>query len=58
MKIECQGSLEILTMPTYKCFKCGKKITNKALEKRFVCPYCGTKIFYKPRTKIKKVKTD
>ena len=45
-------------MPVYKCFKCEKKITSSKLEKRFVCPYCGGKIFYKPRTKIKKVKTD
>jgi DNA-directed RNA polymerase subunit RPC12/RpoP len=45
-------------MVTYKCFKCGKKIVSKALEKRFVCPSCGSKIFYKPRTKIKKVKSD
>ncbi len=45
-------------MTTYKCFKCGKKIVSKELEKRFVCPACGSKIFYKPRTKLKKVKTD
>jgi len=43
-------------MATYKCFKCEKKITASALEKRFVCPNCGSKIFYKPRTKVKKVK--
>jgi len=43
-------------MVAYKCFKCEKKIMHKTLEKRFVCPYCGSKIFYKPRTKVKKVK--
>jgi len=43
-------------MAIYKCFKCGKKITNKALEKRFLCPYCGSKIFYKPRMHIAKIK--
>ena len=43
-------------MPTYKCFKCERKIQNTNLEKRFVCPYCGGKIFYKPRTKVKKIK--
>jgi DNA-directed RNA polymerase subunit RPC12/RpoP len=43
-------------MPTYKCFKCGKKILDSNLEKRFVCPSCGNKIFYKPRTRVKKVK--
>ena len=43
-------------MVAYKCFKCEKKIAHKTLEKRFVCPHCGSKIFYKPRTKVKKVK--
>ena len=43
-------------MPTYKCFKCEKKILDSNLEKRFVCPSCGSKIFYKPRTRVKKVK--
>jgi len=45
-------------MALYKCFKCEKKITNKHLEKRFICPYCGSKIFFKVRTKIKKVKAE
>ncbi|MFH1151775.1 MAG: DNA-directed RNA polymerase subunit P [Nanoarchaeota archaeon] len=45
-------------MATYKCFKCAKKISSKNLDKRFVCPGCGSKIFHKPRTKVKKVKTD
>ncbi|MBU4070128.1 MAG: DNA-directed RNA polymerase subunit P [Nanoarchaeota archaeon] len=45
-------------MTNYKCFKCGKKITNKILEKRFVCPFCGSKIFFKPRTKVKTIKSD
>jgi DNA-directed RNA polymerase subunit RPC12/RpoP len=43
-------------MATYKCFKCEKKITHSSLDKRFVCPFCGGKIFYKPRIKPKKVK--
>jgi len=43
-------------MVAYKCFKCGKKITDADLQKRFVCPSCGAKIFFKPRTKVKKVK--
>lgn len=43
-------------MAQYKCFKCEKPITSKALEKRFVCPFCGSKIFYKPRTQIVKLK--
>ena len=43
-------------MVTYKCFKCGKVITDKALEKRFVCIACGGKIFYKPRKVVTKIK--
>ena len=43
-------------MATYKCFECGKKTTNKALEKRFLCFTCGCKIFYKPRKHITKIK--
>ena len=43
-------------MATYKCFKCDKKIASKDLEKRFICPGCGAKIFFKPRTKLKKIK--
>jgi DNA-directed RNA polymerase subunit RPC12/RpoP len=45
-------------MATYKCFKCGKKVTDKNLEKRFLCPFCGSKIFFKPRTKVKTVKAE
>lgn len=44
-------------MVTYKCFKCEKAITSKVLEKRFVCPHCGSKIFFKPRTKVKTIKS-
>jgi len=43
-------------MVTYKCFNCGKKIKKKDLDKRFVCPNCGGKIFFKSRTKVKKIK--
>ncbi len=45
-------------MTAYKCFKCEKKITTTNLSKRFVCPHCGSKIFYKPRTKVKKIKAE
>lgn len=43
-------------MAMYKCFKCGKQISHKTLEKRFSCPNCGSKVFYKPRKNITKVK--
>ncbi|MBL7058957.1 DNA-directed RNA polymerase subunit P [Candidatus Pacearchaeota archaeon] len=45
-------------MVSYKCFKCEKKISHNTLDKRFVCPHCGSKIFYKPRTKVKKIKAE
>jgi DNA-directed RNA polymerase subunit RPC12/RpoP len=45
-------------MVEYKCFKCKQKVEEKDLKKRFVCPNCGSKVFYKPRTKVKVVKTD
>jgi len=41
---------------TYKCFNCEKKIESQDLKKRFVCPHCGSKIFFKPRTQVKTVK--
>ncbi len=43
-------------MATYKCFGCGKQISHKALEKRFVCQTCGGKIFFKPRKNMSKIK--
>lgn len=43
-------------MAQYKCFNCGKKVTSKVLEKRFVCTGCGSKIFYKPRSYVAKIK--
>jgi DNA-directed RNA polymerase subunit RPC12/RpoP len=43
-------------MAAYKCFNCGKKITSNILEKRFLCPQCGSKIFFKTRKHIAKIK--
>jgi len=43
-------------MAEYKCFKCGKSISSKKLDKRFTCPNCNSKIFYKPRTAVAKIK--
>ncbi|MEK6819708.1 MAG: DNA-directed RNA polymerase subunit P [Nanoarchaeota archaeon] len=42
-------------MTNYKCFKCEKKILSANLDKRFVCSHCGSKIFYKPMTKVNNV---
>ncbi|OYT41942.1 DNA-directed RNA polymerase subunit P [Candidatus Pacearchaeota archaeon ex4484_26] len=44
-------------MAIYKCFKCGKKISHKVLKKsKGKCPYCDSRIFYKTRNVIKKIK--
>ncbi len=43
-------------MATYKCFNCGKKVSSKNLEKRFLCANCGSKIFYKVREVVSKIK--
>jgi DNA-directed RNA polymerase subunit RPC12/RpoP len=43
-------------MAVYKCFKCGKQTSHRALEKRFVCPTCGSKIFFKQRKDSARVK--
>jgi len=43
-------------MKAYKCFKCGREIKTTDLDKRFVCPICGSKIFYKSTAKTKTVK--
>ena len=45
-------------MAEYKCFKCGKKISSEDLKKRFKCPHCDSKIFFKPRRKVKKIKAE
>lgn len=42
---------------TYHCFNCDSKISIKEyLKKRVRCPYCGSKILYKQRIAISKVK--
>lgn len=38
------------TMVEYKCFHCGKKVSEDYLRKKIRCPYCGSKMLYKPRT--------
>lgn len=45
-------------MGKYTCFLCGKKISEDMMGKRVRCPYCGSKILYKGRDTITKVKAD
>ncbi|MFP4403621.1 MAG: DNA-directed RNA polymerase subunit P [Nanoarchaeota archaeon] len=37
-------------MAEYKCFSCAKIVGSEYLRKRIRCPYCGSKIIYKPRS--------
>ncbi len=43
-------------MPAYKCFNCNKIIKEEYVKKKVRCPYCGSKILYKPRTVATTVK--
>jgi len=45
-------------MAEYKCFKCGKTVKGEHVKKRVRCPYCGSKILFKPRTSNIKVKAE
>lgn len=38
-------------MVKYTCFTCNKKIAKEMMGKRVRCPYCGSKILYKSRSK-------
>ncbi|HLD88723.1 MAG TPA: DNA-directed RNA polymerase subunit P [Candidatus Nanoarchaeia archaeon] len=40
----------------YKCFYCNKDIDSSYTTKKVRCPYCGSKILFKPRNTITKVK--
>ena len=43
-------------MVEYKCFYCNKKVSVDYLRKKVRCPYCGSKILFKPRRTITKIK--
>mgnify|MGYP001578923856 FL=1 len=43
-------------MVEYKCFQCNKKVTQDYLRKKVRCPYCGSKMLFKPRAVTTKVK--
>jgi DNA-directed RNA polymerase subunit P len=43
-------------MVKYKCFKCDKDIKEEYVKKRVRCPYCGSKILFKPRVVSSNVK--
>ncbi|MFA4886577.1 MAG: DNA-directed RNA polymerase subunit P [Candidatus Nanoarchaeia archaeon] len=37
-------------MSIYKCIECQKEIKHDTVKKRVRCPYCGSKILFKPRS--------
>ena len=43
-------------MVSYKCFNCNKKVSAEYLRKRVRCPYCGSKMLFKQRSVLTKVK--
>ncbi|MBD3310588.1 DNA-directed RNA polymerase subunit P [Candidatus Woesearchaeota archaeon] len=43
-------------MTRYKCFMCNHKISSEQIGKRVRCPYCGSKMLYKPRNTSTKIK--
>jgi DNA-directed RNA polymerase subunit RPC12/RpoP len=45
-------------MVTYKCLVCDKIIKEDYIKKKIRCPYCGSKILYKPKTITTKVKAE
>ncbi|MAF34977.1 MAG: DNA-directed RNA polymerase subunit P [Candidatus Woesearchaeota archaeon] len=43
-------------MVKYVCFMCEKRISEEMMGKRVRCPYCGSKILFKGRSKPTTVK--
>ncbi len=43
-------------MVEYKCFQCNKVVDESYIRKKIRCPYCGSRIIFKPRTGITYVK--
>jgi len=37
-------------MVAYNCLECQKEVKHELVKKRVRCPFCGSKILYKPRT--------
>jgi len=43
-------------MVSYRCFDCNKRVSVEYLRKKIRCPYCGSKMLFKPRQVATKVK--
>lgn len=55
-KISCQHDRRGMSMAEYKCFDCNKEVSQDYLRTRVRCPYCGSKMLFKPRSVATKVK--
>lgn len=42
-------------MADYRCFDCRKDVDPTYLKKKIRCPYCGSKMIFKPRTRPTRV---
>ncbi len=40
----------------FKCFQCGKELKPEQIKKRVRCLYCGSRIVFKARTNVTRVK--
>lgn len=54
-EVEEEEPQEIVNASEYKCFNCGKIISEDYIRKKVRCPYCGSKIIFKARTKPNEV---
>jgi len=36
-------------MVVHKCFSCEKIVKQEYIKKKVRCPYCGSKVLYKPK---------
>jgi len=45
-------------MVVYKCFNCKREIKDDSVKRKIRCPYCSSKILYKPRTINTKLKAE
>lgn len=43
-------------MALYKCFHCDKEVSPDYLRKKIRCPYCGSKMLFKPTIQTTTVK--
>ena len=49
-------SLLAIMQTHHRCFNCNKRVSPEYLRKKIRCPYCGSKMLFKPRSVSTKVK--